>query len=128
LSILIPIAVVVPMVIAALVLAIIGIGYVTIKTKTRRKQKLSAEIFCEKGQSQVRTVEYDGPPVEEEEIGDTMLQMHNSALRATQNDTDNVTNFKVAVTELPPPNTRISIIEPDSGVFSHLDSADSSNV
>ena len=115
LSILIPIAVVVPVAIAALVLAIIGIGYMTIKIT--RKPKLNVEKFSEKEQSQVRTIEHDGPPIEE--TGDMVLQMHLNG--ATQNDTN-------TVTELPPPNNRVSLIEPDSGVFTHLDHADSQAV
>ena len=57
------------------------------------------EKFSEKEQSQVRTIEHDGPPIEE--TGDMVLQMH---LNGTpQNDTN-------AVTELPPPNNRVSVI------------------
>ena len=111
-SIVIPIAVVVPVTIAALVLAVIGIGYITIKTT--RKQKLSVEKFSEKEQSRVRTIEHDGSPVEE--TGDMVLQMHLNG--TTQNDTN-------TVTELPPSNNRISLIEQDSGIFSYLNSTDS---
>ena len=110
-SIVIPIAVVVPVAIAALVLAAIGIGY-----KTTRKSKLSVEKFSDKEQSQVRTIEHDGPRAPVEETGDMVLRMHLNG--AIQNDTN-------TVTELPPSNNRISLIEQDSGIFSHLNSTDS---
>lgn len=105
--------------IAALVLvSIVGIGY-TVKIK--RKKRISKETFSEKVQSHVKTVEYSGPPVEEE-IGDTMLQTHlNGTIRAVQNQPD--ANTK-AVTELPPSNTRMSYIEPDSALFNHWDDVD----
>ena len=113
LSIPIAIAVVVAVVIAAVVLVSIGVGY-TVKIK--RKKRISKETFSEEVQSHVKTVEYSGPPVEEE-IGDTMLP-----IRAVQSQPD-VANTKT-VTELPPPNTRMSWIEPDSAAFSHWDGVD----
>ena len=108
------------MVIAAIVVGlIVGMHRMTIIKINKRKQRPS-----EKVQSEVRTVEYSGPQVEEK-IGDAILQTHlNGAIVSASVQNQPEVNIN-AVTELPPPNNRTSYIEPDSGAFSHWDDVDS---